>query len=186
MCLIPLFKGVQQILPWPETRLIYLRAVYSPGYATLNWRSCQGRGEGPGNGASCKWWSPDDRGPAERKWTCLSPRRQHLVRPYTCSSIGGWWDDTDVTQASSVHLTSDSSAPGSVYQDRVHLLLVAPFWPVRVWFPDLVSLLANTFLESFPFRDNFSFKCRGRFFFTPGQKFGNFEFGFWDVPTNRF
>lgn len=35
----------------------------------------------------------------------------HLVRPYTSSSIGVGWDGTDVTEASSVHLTS---APGSL------------------------------------------------------------------------
>ncbi len=26
-------------------------------------------------------------------------------------------------------------------EDRVHLLLVAPFWPSQVWFSDLLSLL---------------------------------------------
>lgn len=81
MCLIPLFRRVQQIFSALARNQTFfnLRAVYSPGHATFNWRSCQGKGGGPGNGGSCKWLSPYDRGTAERKWTCLSLRSQPTV-----------------------------------------------------------------------------------------------------------
>lgn len=39
-----------------------------------------------------------------------------------------------------------------VHQDGVHLLVEAPFWPVQIWFSELISLLD---------RETFCLKCKG-------------------------
>ncbi len=59
-------------------------------------------------------------------------------------------DGANVTEALSVCISPDRSIPGvleRVRRDRVLLLLIAPRWPGRVWFPDLISLLDGPPLE---------------------------------------
>ncbi len=70
----------------------------------------------------------------------LSP----LVLSDSSSSAGAGCYGTDLAEASSVHFSPIALLPGvleRVRRDGVRLLLVAPFWPGRVWFSDLITLL---------------------------------------------
>ncbi|KAL0187573.1 hypothetical protein M9458_014672, partial [Cirrhinus mrigala] len=63
---------------------------------------------------------------------------------FTLSSPGAGCHGTDVAEASSVCSPPIALLPGvleRVRRDGVRLLLVAPYWPARAWFSDLISLL---------------------------------------------
>ncbi len=67
-----------------------------------------------------------------------------LVLSYSSGSTGAGCHGTDVAEASSVCFSPIALLPGvlaRVRRDEVRVPLVAPFWPGRVWFSDLISLL---------------------------------------------
>ncbi len=69
-----------------------------------------------------------------------------LVLPHVSSSSQTGHDGADVAEAS----PPIALLPGvleRVRRDRVLLLLIAPRWPGRVWFPDIISLLNGPPLE---------------------------------------
>ena len=81
------------------------------------------------------------------------------------SSSSSWTGryGTDLAEASSVHLSPIALLPGvlaRVRWDGVRLLLVAPFWPGRVWFSDLVSLLDGSPRE-IPIRTDLHSQAQG-------------------------
>ncbi len=61
---------------------------------------------------------------------------------------------------------------------RVLLILTAPRWPGRVWFPDIISLLDGLPLEPRPSGGTFCPK-QGARYFTPNQNFVNCGHGLW-------
>jgi len=73
----------------------------------------------------------------------LSP----LVFSQLSSSAGARCHGTNVAKVASVCLSPNHSASGvlvRVHQEGLQLILVALFWPARVWFADLVSLLEGS------------------------------------------
>ncbi len=62
-----------------------------------------------------------------------------------------------------------------VCRDRVLLLLIAPWWPGRVWFPDLISLLDRPPME-LPVRMDLLSQA-GSSIFHPNQNCGNYGLG---------
>ncbi len=57
-------------------------------------------------------------------------------------------DSADVAKALSVCIFPDRSAPERVRWERVLLLLIAPQWPGRVWFPDIYPFLKGLLWSS--------------------------------------
>ncbi len=81
---------------------------------------------------------------ARHKWICLCLERRltfHSGSPSHIQLLSDW------TRWPRLHLYAFppiAFLPGvleRVRRDRVLLLLIAPLWPGRVWFPDLISLL---------------------------------------------
>ncbi len=67
-----------------------------------------------------------------------------LVLPHASSASRTGCDDTDVAKRLTQTFPPIALLPGvleRVRRDRVPLLLIAPRWPGRVWFPNLLSLL---------------------------------------------
>ncbi len=71
-----------------------------------------------------------------------------------------------------------------VRRDRVLLLLIAPQWPGRVWFPDIISLLYGPPLVLPASGGTFCPK-QGARYFTPNQNCGNCGLGLWGGPADR-
>lgn len=63
------------------------------------------------------------------------------------------------------------------------VILVAPFWPARVWFADFVYFLKGSPWEILTRRLCHRFEGQS---FTPGQRSGNFGFGPLVVPAHIF
>ncbi|KAI2661423.1 Transposon Ty3-G Gag-Pol polyprotein [Labeo rohita] len=145
----PLYKLAHQILVWSQGKLLSLRAVFVPGYLNVGADVLSRQGPRPGGmDASPRggeadlesvWSSPG--GPVCHEGQCtMSP----LVLSSSSSSTGAGCHGTDVAEAASVRFSPIALLPGvleRVRRDGVSLLLVAPFWPGRVWFSDLISLL---------------------------------------------
>ncbi len=67
-----------------------------------------------------------------------------LVLSTSSSPSGAGCHGTDVAEASSVCLSPDCAAPrssGESAPGRSSAAISSPFWPGRVWFSDLISLL---------------------------------------------
>ncbi len=67
-----------------------------------------------------------------------------LVLPRASSSSSTGCDGADVAEASSVCIFLDCSAPWSPGESSPgpgSATFIAPWWPGRVWFPDIISLL---------------------------------------------
>ncbi len=67
-----------------------------------------------------------------------------LVLSHASSSSWTGCDGADVADASSVCIFLDCSAPGSPGESSPgpgSTTVIAPWWPGRVWFPDIISLL---------------------------------------------
>ncbi len=88
--------------------------------------------------------------PTTQRWSLTSTTKEVCVHApctgWRTKSLGGP-RTTPLAESSSHSWASQyriALLPGvlaRVRQDEVSLLLVAPFWPVRVWFLDLISLL---------------------------------------------
>ncbi len=70
-----------------------------------------------------------------------------------------------------------------VCRDRVLLLLIAPRWPCRFWFPDIICLLDRPPLE-LPVRTDLLSQAGG-LIFPPNQNCGNCGLGLWGGPAHR-
>ncbi len=81
---------------------------------------------------------------------------------------------TDMAEAASVRLSPIALLPGvltRVRRDGVRLLLVAPCWPGRVWFSDLISLLDDSPWEV-PIRRDLLSQAGGAILH-PARSYGN-------------
>ncbi len=109
--------------------------------------------------------------PGRSRYICVTVNDtlSALVLPHTSSSAWAGCHGTDVAEASSVCISPNCSAPGSSGESTpggVCLLLVAPFWPARVWFSDLVSLLNGSPLE-IPIRRDLLSQAGGHYLSPP-------------------
>ncbi len=71
-----------------------------------------------------------------------------LVLSDSSGSTGAGCYGTDLAEASYLHLSPDCRVLKIFCQDEVQLMLVALFWPGRVWFSDLISLLEGSLGDS--------------------------------------
>ncbi len=71
-----------------------------------------------------------------------------LVLSDSSGSTGAGCYGTDLAEASYLHLSPDCRVLKIFCQDEVQHMLVAPFWPGRVWFLDLISLLEGSLGDS--------------------------------------
>ncbi len=108
-----------------------------------------------------------------------------LVLSNSSGSTGTGCHGTDVADASSVCGSPIALLPGvlaRVRRDEVSLLLVAPFWPGRVRFSDLISLLDGSPSE-IPVRRDLLSQAG---VFTPTRRCGSFGCGPWGGATRSF
>ncbi len=146
----PLCKLACQILLWSQGKLLSLRAAYIPGVHNIgaDILSRQGmRLEAPprGGGADIEGVRPGTSGSV-----CISRdiSLSTLVLSHTSSSSWIGCDGADVAEASSVCIYPNALLPGVLERvRRVLLLLIAPRWPGRVGFPDIISLRDRPPLE---------------------------------------
>ncbi len=99
-----------------------------------------------------------------------------LVLSNSSGSTGAGCHGTDLADTSSVCCSPIALLPGvlaRVRRDEVSLLLVAPFWPGRVWFSDLISLLDGSPWE-IPVRRDLLSQAG---VFTPARRCGSFGCG---------
>ncbi len=147
LCSNPLYRFAYQILVWFQGKLLSLRAVHIPGHLNMGadilsrqaprlrermhqvvkqiWRDfCPGSGE-----------------PVAIRDCCDRTVRSGSLwgwMPWFCTCSVPW------PRLSLYTFFPDRSAPAlrpRVRRDRGRLLLVAPFWPGRLWFSDLITLL---------------------------------------------
>ncbi|KAI2668217.1 ORF V: Enzymatic polyprotein [Labeo rohita] len=175
----PLYKLAHQILVWsqgtPLTESSFCARVSQCGSRRPVETGAEARGmdASPRGGEAdleSVWSSPG--GPVCHEGQCtMSP----LVLSSSSSSTGAGCHGTDVAEAASVRFSPIALLPGvleRVRRDGVSLLLVAPFWPGRVWFSDLISLLDGSPWEIPVRRDLLS--QAGVPSFTPGRSCGSF------------
>ncbi len=129
----PLYNLARQILVWSQDKFLSLRAVYIPGHLNV--------------GADIL---------SRQIWRVFGQAQVDLFATHQTSHCPLWYSlthpaplglDAMVQTWPRLRLYTFPSIvllPGvqeRVRRDGVRLLLVAPFWPGRVWFSDLVSLL---------------------------------------------
>ncbi len=114
-----LYRLAHQILVWAQGKLLSLRAVYIPGHLNVGADTLSRQGPLPG-----EWMLHTEV--VKQIWRVLARPRwtSSLLRKAQCPL---WYSLLLVLER--------------VRRDGFRLLLVAPFWPGRVWFSDLISLL---------------------------------------------
>ncbi len=183
----PLCKLACQILLWSQRKLLSLRATCIPGPTIQEQTSCRDRGWGPGNGGSTpRWWSWCGRSSARHKWICLRLERRltaHSGSPSRIQLLSDWMRWHRCGRGFICTHFPRSGVLERVRRDRVPLLLIAPRWPGRVWFPNL-SPFSTGLLWSSPSGGTFCPK-RGARYFTPIQNYGNCGLGLWGGPAHK-
>ncbi|KAK3512222.1 hypothetical protein QTP70_001104 [Hemibagrus guttatus] len=139
----PLFKLAQQILLWVETRLLLLRVVFVPGHinqeADFLLRQMLRPGERRRHPQVMESvWQIYSRAEVD---LFSSKESTHCPLWYSLSHLGldalvQTWPRLHLYAFPPVALLPQVLA--RVHHDGVHLLLVAPRWPARVWFVDLL------------------------------------------------
>ncbi|KAI2653704.1 Transposon Ty3-G Gag-Pol polyprotein [Labeo rohita] len=127
----PLYKLAHQILVWSRGKLLSLKAVYLPGY--LNVVADILSRQGP----RLRGMDASPRG-GEADLESLRSSPIHPA-PLGLDAMVQTWPRLRLYAFPPIALL-----PGvleRVRRDGVSLLLVAPYWPGRVWFSDLISLL---------------------------------------------
>ncbi|XP_026084954.1 uncharacterized protein LOC113060276, partial [Carassius auratus] len=145
----PLYKLAHQILVWSQSKLLSLRAVYIPGKQNVGADIMSRQGPRPGE------WKLHPQ-VVKQIWRIFGRAQVDLFASQETSQCPLWFSlvhpaplglDAMVQTWPRLRLYAFppiALLPGvlaRVRRDGVHLLLVAPFWPGRVWFSDLVSLL---------------------------------------------
>ncbi len=179
----PLCKLACQILLWSQRKLLSLRATYIPGALNIEADILSRQGLRPG-----EWRLHPEV--VELIWKEFGQAQVDLFASRETSHCPLWFSLTHpaplgldaMTQMwPRLHLYSFppiALLPGvleRVRRDRVPLLLIAPRWPGRVWFPNLFSLLYGPPLE---LGGTFCPE-RGARYFTPIQNYGNCGLGLW-------
>jgi hypothetical protein len=145
----PLYKLAHQILVWSQGKLRSLRAVYIPGRLNLGADILSRQGPRPGD-----WMLHPEV--VEQIWRIFGRAQVDLFATQETSQCPLWFSlappaplGLDAMSQSWPNLRLYAFPPfallpgvlARVRRDGVRLLLVAPFWPGRVWFSDLISLL---------------------------------------------
>ncbi len=145
----PLYKLAHQILVWSQDKLLSLRAVHIPGHFNMGADILSRQGPRPG-----EWMPHPDV--VKQIWRVFGQAQVDLFATCQTSHCPLWFSlthpaplglDAMVQTWPRLHLYAFppiALLPGvleRVRRDGVRLLLVAPFWPGRVWFSDLISLL---------------------------------------------
>ncbi len=151
----PLCKQACQILLWSQGKLLSLQATYIPGAHNIGADNLSWQRLRPGE----LRLHPEV---VELIWTEFSKAQVDLFASRETSHCPLWfslthpsllWLDAMVQTWLRLHLYAFPQIAllpevlERVRRDRVPLLLNAPRWPGRVWFPDLVSLLDGPPLE---------------------------------------
>ncbi|KAI2658972.1 ORF V: Enzymatic polyprotein [Labeo rohita] len=145
----PLYKLAHQILVWSQGKLLSLRAVFVPGYLNVGADVLSRQGPRPG-----EWMLHPEV--VKQIWRVFGPAQVDLFATRDNAQCPLWYSlvhpaplglDAMVQTWPRLRLYAFppiALLPGvleRVRRDGVSLLLVAPFWPGRVWFSDLISLL---------------------------------------------
>ncbi len=145
----PLCKLAHQILVWSQDKFLSLRAVYIPGHLNVEADILSRQGPRPG-----EWRLHPEV--VKQIWRVLGQAQVDLFATHQISHCPLWYSlthpaplglDAIVQTWPRLRLYAFppiALLPGvleRVRRDGVRLLLVAPFWPGRVWFSDLISLL---------------------------------------------
>ncbi|KAI2647353.1 ORF V: Enzymatic polyprotein [Labeo rohita] len=145
----PLYKLAHQILVWSQGKLLSLRAVYVPGHLNLGADILSRQGPRPG-----EWMLHPEV--VKQIWRVFGPAQVDLFATRENTQCSLWYSlvhpaplglDAMVQTWPRLRLYAFppiALLPGvleRVRRDGVSLLLVAPYWPGRVWFSDLISLL---------------------------------------------
>ncbi|KAI2647584.1 ORF V: Enzymatic polyprotein [Labeo rohita] len=176
----PLYKLAHQILVWSQGKLLSLRAVFVPGYLNVGADVLSRQGPRPG-----EWMLHPEV--VKQIWRVFGPAQVDLFATRDNAQCPLWYSlvhpaplglDAMVRTWPRLRLYAFppiALLPGvleRVRRDGVSLLLVAPFWPGRVWFSDLISLLDGSPWEIPVRRDLLS--QAGVPSFTPGRSCGSF------------
>jgi len=179
----PLCKLACQILLWSQGKLLSLRATYIPGVHNIGADILSRQGLRPG-----EWRLHPEV--VELIWKKFGQAQVDLFASRETSHCPLWFSLTHpaplgldaMTQMwPRLHLYAFppiALLPGvleRVRRDRVPLLLIAPRWPGRVWFPNRSPFSAGL-LWSSPSGGTFCPK-RGARYFTPIQNYGNCGLG---------
>ncbi|KAI2648070.1 hypothetical protein H4Q32_018072 [Labeo rohita] len=145
----PLYKLAHQILVWSRGKLLSLRAVYLPGYLNVGADILSRQGPRPG-----EWMLHPEV--VKQIWRVFGPAQVDLFATRENTQCPLWYSlvhraplglDAMVQTWPRLRLYAFppiALLPGvleRVRRDGVSLLLVAPYWPGRVWFSDMISLL---------------------------------------------
>ncbi len=145
----PLCKLAHQILVWSQDKFLSLRAVYIPGHLNVGADILSRQGPRPG-----EWRLHPEV--VKQIWRVFGQAQVDLFATHQTSHCPLWYSlthpaplglDAMVQTWPRLRLYTFppiALLPGvleRVHRDGVRLLLVAPFWPGRVWFSDLISLL---------------------------------------------
>ncbi len=140
-----LYRLAHQILVWAQGKLLSLRAVYIPGHLNVGADTLSRQGPLPGE------WMIHTK-VVKQIWRVFGQAQVDLFATQETAQCPLWysllhpapmvqtWPRLRLYAFPPVALL-----PGvleRVRRDGVRLLLVAPFWPGRVWFSDLISLLS--------------------------------------------
>ncbi len=144
-----LYRLAHQILVWAQGKLLSLRAVYIPGHLNVGADTLSRQGPLPG-----EWMLHTEV--VKQIWRVFGQAQVDLFATQETAQCPLWYSllhpaplglDAMVQTWPRLRLYAFPPVallPGvleRVRRDGVRLLLVAPFWPGRVWFSDLISLL---------------------------------------------
>ncbi|KAI2660026.1 ORF V: Enzymatic polyprotein [Labeo rohita] len=145
----PLYKLAHQILVWSQDKLLSLRAVHVPGHLNMGADILSRQGPRPG-----EWMLHPEV--VKQIWRVFGQAQVDLFATQENVQYPHWFSlthpaplglDAMVQTWPRLRLYAFppiALLPGvleRVRRDGVRFLLVAPYWPARAWFSDLISLL---------------------------------------------
>ncbi|KAL0159531.1 hypothetical protein M9458_043256, partial [Cirrhinus mrigala] len=134
----PLYKLAHQILVWSQDKLLSLRAVHIPGHLNVGADILSRQGPWPG-----EWMLHPEV--VKQIWRIFGSAQVDLFATRENAQCPLWFSLVHPAPLGlDAMVQTIALLPGvleRVRRDRVSLLLVAPHWPGRVWFSDLISLL---------------------------------------------
>ncbi|KAI2644186.1 enzymatic polyprotein [Labeo rohita] len=146
LCSRPLYKLAHQILVWSQDKLLSLRAVHVPGHLNMGADILSRQGLRPGE------WMLHPK-VVKQIWRVFGQAQVDLFATQENAQCPHWFSlthpaplglDAMVQTWQRLRLYAFpliALLPGvleRVCRDGDHLLLVAPYWPARAWFSDLI------------------------------------------------
>ncbi len=150
----PLYKLAHQILVWPQGKLLSLKAVHIPGHLNMGADILSRQGPRP------RQWRLHPE-VVKQIWRVFGQAQVDLFATRETSHCPLWFSLTHPAPLDAIALLL--GVLERVCRDGGHLLLVAPFWPGRVWFSDLISLLDGSPWE-IPIRRDLLTQAEGMIF----------------------